>query len=1144
MATHSARAVSLHPSPFLPGTPAYQEIEKKIEMLKLHQNSDPSNLSNYLAHVQCKRDLKESAKRGEIPEDLRLRVSDILSRIGFRTSQSEPRFRGFPVQSTAILFFSPRLWEVLFLQDSHPQENALLQCLSNASFKTLVSLDKGEKLGVVSLETLLELREFTTQVDIPELERIYTSALKGKIPAMNPKKDTVGIRTLYLLAGIWPLDDEEHFAKLLANLPPAFRDSLPKPTSSETLAGECHRFKRIAAQGSLEEIDSLSPEALYRLFYFVHEEKKATPLRLEIFEGLLTLFRNEGLAPKYCKELLANTQGSTDLKQRVRRDTLDVVLEGFGRMSVSPWHLFAESSYFQALMKSDVQPPREIFLSGAKAEGFVCLHALMRGRQLRADSIPPPYLLGTLEAAHFFQVRDFDKIKAEIARAIIAAREDSTESIASLSEVLNTLPCPELEEHVLAWLKKSPFFSFQNKEGKDTVAITIREIPPFATLKFPLQVLKGFKERHPHMTITFQPYDGKKEQNEALRLLCGIYCCNAFKLAEEKEALEAEVLKLCRIEDYANRDAPASWTPSDVYFLIGELSDRASTHFLEKLKGEFTYTPFWRSVKDSVPSKASMLLRKESAVFEEIAADPTGRKVQELSLDQLTLFLYFLLQKEKESPLEKPDPFLSNLSLSLSRCIKEKKLDVSTFLDAIRDCKEAFPENAYLVDTLKIDIAYPGADAPHISVPLGFLLEMKRCREILASGTMGDAYEGIPQESARWALKLLEKVTSENKVPLLVPSEKKNLTPSHFQALELLQKEVSIWERQRARLESIAAKFIPLADQFSKEMLQAVASWAVSVKAYDLADRCSSIYCGEKVLYLGKKHGSFSWKLSSLEAKPLEFLKAIGHGLESLDVKLENPQATEQPWVKFADACQTLPHLYLNLSGMIPPMETFPLSRLTKLSYLSIHPRDLESWEGLRSLKIPSNINSTSLFLDIRHIERVAPYEFFDNLPPKGVSLHLNDELRRVPAKDDPLDILFSHLQHCTELEVQPTHCRPEFARHARLLEVLKLEYFDFQLPSIDVFRELLEHAPNLKKCVIKSDFIISKYKDCSEIISRTNDFLEEFQTLENCNLHITITGSNENRVQELKDNVYPKQPDKRGKPEMCLKIKVSNYFG
>ncbi len=783
MATPIVRA----PSPILPAIPAYQEIDKKIETLTLHQDSESANIQGYLAYKQCKRDLKESAKRGEIPEALRLRISYLLSKRGFSTTRNEPGFRGFPVQSTPILFFSPRLWEVLFHQDSHPKETALLQALSTAAFKTLINLE-GEKSEQVSLETLVELREFAMQLEIPKLERIYTSELEARIPEQNPKKVILGIRVLYQLASIWPPGEEERFAQFLATLPPAFLDSLPEPTSSETLAEECHQFKRIVAQEFLAKEGRLSPEALYRLFFFVHEEKKSSPLRLELLERLLMHFRTGELAPKYCKELLAKSQDAIDVRQRLKKDSLDVVLEGAGRVSVSPWHLISESSYFQALMRPGMQPAKEIHFNGYTAEGFLPLYDLMRGKLVTKSAVPPQQLLGMLEGADFLGVKDFEETRAEIPKLIIAACADSPENIAQLSEALNTIDCPELEENVLAWLKKSPFFSFQYKEGKEEVAIAIKELPSFATLKNSLRVLMSVKERHPHMAITFQSCASEEAANHALLLLCEVYCCNQLGFAEEKDVLEAKVLELYWIEDVKKWLLLKEWIPSDVYFLIGELSSKASTHLLKVIKRMIVFSTLWDAVQRFAPVIASTSLKEETALFGAIASDKTGLKVHALTPDQLSRFLYFLWQLETESPLEDPAPLLSNLSLLLSRCIREKKLDDGTFERTLRDCQEAFPENAHLVDTLKLDLAYPGADAPFLSLRLGFLLKMERCSQILASGTMGEDFKGIPHESARWVVELLENFRSKSKAPLFGLLEAKNLNASHFQAMELLQK--------------------------------------------------------------------------------------------------------------------------------------------------------------------------------------------------------------------------------------------------------------------------------------------------------------------------------------------------------------------
>ncbi len=138
------------------------------------------------------------------------------------------------------------------------------------------------------------------------------------------------------------------------------------------------------------------------------------------------------------------------------------------------------------------------------------------------------------------------------------------------------------------------------------------------------------------------------------------------------------------------------------------------------------------------------------------------------------------------------------------------------------------------------------------------------------------------------------------------------------------------------------------------------------------------------------------------------------------------------------------------------------------------------------------------------------------------------------PAQVDPVETLFSHLQHCTKLTVDLLEgdCLRKLIPHARRLEELSINYMH-QFPSMDALRGLLVESANLRKCTIEVNIFNEASKNGS------SDFLKAFQTLGNCNFNIAISGTDKKKVEELSSHIKPKMTGIQGRTEVDLQIRV-----
>ncbi len=1138
-----------------PASPSPIEL---VERLATHQKRDLSDPVSYMVFKESKRSLKELAKRGELPEELRTRVISILSQRGFRYSAKDTRFRGYGVSSAEILFNSPKLWHVLYCPESFPTESALVDSLNDDAFRELLNLRRIKNV-CISIENFVELHRVITLLNIPELEKIYKELLFSRIETSQP---ILNIRTLYQLATIWPANKEPLFSQQLAAQPRRFRDTLPESFSSEQVAAEFDRFNRMIAGSFAAEKANLSLQTLYRFFLFVHNEgKTASPLHVELFGLLLDRLKSGELEASHCKDLVKFAEESFELNQRMKQDSIQVELQGIGCFPVSIWPLFAESDYIRTLLMSGMNTEK-VILEGHIAKTFFLLYDLwIKGREIEIGSLSLDLLIGILQGADYFGARDFDKTKDEIAYAIIKNCDDTPGTIAALAEIVCSTSCQELEDHVIFWLKKNPIFSIKKEGQQYSVAISMKELPPFASLQSGLRVLKILKDNDRLSKVELRV---NEESQPGLMLLCGVCCCCELGLTKEKEELEEKLVGLERLEK-SWHDELKGWSPFDVVFLLNRCSDSVSTHLLKQLNSEYFGNQFWKYARDYTKGESSTSLKEEAAAFERMASDQTGKEVLGLSAKALPHFLHFLLQQD--IPLEECPDLLKTLSMMISERIKEKTVNVELLKKSLEDCRVFFPEKAHSISTLRVGVEY---GATILQLPLHLLLKMESCRQILTDGKMGSEFETIPIDSAAWAIELLEKVLSKNKAPLISEEEARSLPAAHFLALQQLQK--GIFNDEHEPMKTRAAELRSLAPLFPEETLLTAASWALSVGCDSFFNKCSSRYCGKKMVKFEQNRYSSQVRLSSFQPRPLRLLKAVGADCSRLHIDVEtDADGVENPWMQVAQACPNLHHLTLYLNSKVSSLESLPLAALKRLEWLTICPRDKSAWQGLRGLKIPTTIRRTYLFVDMQYLEEAPAFEFLRNLPPKGVLLNLNVEALEKEAEQagilaslwssyvaaDPVASLFSNLTHCKTLEIdaKKKDCLKYIVSSNHQLEELTLEYQD-NCPNVsDIqslvdpapgsdFRPMMEMAsdseremlqvfqgPHLKKCQIKIYL-----HGASKAREGMRDYLNRLAGLKRCGLRISLDGSYDKELDRIiKD--FQEEPKNKDQPQVSIRI-------
>ncbi|MBS0630150.1 MAG: hypothetical protein JSS30_08035 [Verrucomicrobia bacterium] len=1091
-----------------------------LNELQLHHKSNGTNPASYMVFKESKRALKELAKKGELSEELRSRVLSILNKRGLHyRCEKGPRFGIFGVSSTEILFRCPRLWHILNHPESHPKESALINSLSDDAFQKLLDF-RSEKSSSMTIESFVEFVRVVTLLNIPELENIHKVALLSRL---NSSVFLLNMKTFYQLVSIFP----DHFYRLFATvLSRSVRNSFPQDCSNEEVAAEFELFNKMIDGSFANEKENLSAETLFRFFLFAHNEGKGShPLHVEVFGILLERLKSGDLDPSYSQVLVNYAEESHVLRERMKKDSLVIELEGIGSWSVSVWPLFAKSDYIRTLLKSGLKTEK-VVLEGNIAKSFFILYDLwIKAKQVDLEPLSVEQLIGLLQGADFFKARDFSHINAIIGNAIVTSCDNDTDTIAALAEIVCSTPCQEVEDHVISWLKKNPIFSIQEEAGKYSVSINLKEPPPFATLQSGIRVLKILLDNHRLSNVVVKV---NGEAHQGLMLLCGIYCCFELGLAKEKEELEG---RLSAIRHDYQPNPLRGWSHWDVLLLLRRCTDSLMTHILEGLSVQNFCGLFWWSVKECVKGKTAASLKEEAADIERIVSDRTGNEAHRLTPSQLPYFLHSLFQTDID--LEQCPGLLNNFVRVIREGLREKTLDIALFEKILEECRAFSSEKVDFIRNLKIGVQYSSRES--LEVPVHLLLKMESCQ-----GKLGAEFESIPLASAVWAVQFIEMVFNKSEVPLLSEAEAKTLPPAHFLALKQLQR--GLLDEKHAPMKSQAYKLESLVPSLPHGTLMTAAAWALSVDCQSLFDKCSAKYCGSaKVQFKNYNYHTSRLHLSSFESKPLRLLKVIGDECRKLWIDVET-DATDgkNPWAQVVEACPNLTHL--SLMGRAPMVETLPLSDLKKLEWLTISARDESAWEEFKKLKIPPTIPRIELLVSLEHLKEAKDFEIFKNLPSKGVRISLWSPKENKGwfssvwnlMSTDPVAILFSTLTHFKTLEVDGANIDSlnYIIKNNLNLEEVNLKY-ENERPYTQDIQTLVNRGA--KKCNIQIG-----YHDRSGR-NWIRNFLNYLDDLRGCNLEVSLyTGQESDKDLREILNEYKKKDRVKGLPE--VKVDISLY--
>ncbi len=368
--------------------------------------------------------------------------------------------------------------------------------------------------------------------------------------------------------------------------------------------------------------------------------------------------------------------------------------------------------------------------------------------------------------------------------------------------------------------------------------------------------------------------------------------------------------------------------------------------------------------------------------------------------------------------------------------------------------------------------------------------------------------------------------------------EVKDLTPGHFQALTMLQKDV--FRSTEYPFPNQTKEICHLVDAFPKETLPAAAAWAAPNECRRFLDGCLESYCGSESLK--SRYVCTSLLLTSLGEKPLKMLEAIGQEVRSLIIIGFEPHAdvVENPWEKIVNSCPKLVALALYLEG-VPKLETFPFDRLSNLTSLLIDLQDVTSWNPLCQLKIPPSLESFKLSGEIESIIEANAYELFRNLPAKGVILDLDFESdKKVEPSgilsglwnmwgSDPIQAIFSNLNHCTDLSLgrKSAGGLNYVAKNIPHLKSLKVVY-ENHYPTIEEIQTLLARSTDLQTC----GFEITLFGK-NPAVEELGSYLEALNNLRNCNLKINLGGAYDKKL----DNQIPERSQQDGLPMISFRF-------
>lgn len=1025
--------------PFMP-----MQVEEDLS-LKIDQLIECLAKESVTGKIDCmqrrttKSILKAYAKEGKLTQEQQRRIIGTLKQAHKpRTYENDRRFRGMSVCLTKLGFFSPKLWDILVYPERFPQEISVLQSLSDPAFKVLIQ--NFYKLDDADISILDEICKTVSVLEIPELEKVYRTALEEKRSSMQ-KEEEPAVDTSTMEQKI------EALRKILKG----------KVSTNESYDydqedndwDQYARFIQLLQRGDAWK--TLTPQDLFKFFSFINNLIKGSPLngplRLQVFEKLLDALHQGTLEPKYGRKLLSLSRTTLDLRERLKKDTITLNINGF-KFSASKWVLFFNSGYFRDKIRQSVKSSEEISLDDVSPEHFFRFYDLWnKGYDIWAEGknnpdeqpycgtsmnldLPTAELMALLRVAHTLQI---NKMPYRIAQAICFQKKG--DYLVRMAEIFNLIDCPEIEAEILRNLQEKDSWLTIEKQGSHYVAtIKITTLPLLDEIQHKIKALKVLKEGQRLSKIVIQAPEGKIPLQSLARIY-HLYICKKLGSPEEVRNAQKAVLELDEFESASHLEEWKKFnrlTPlQGVKFLI-----QLHNGVLKQVCKKTCVSPFWVSLQSIIENKQSKELRREHVLFNKIIQDTSGDGLKQLTGKEIVHFLYFLFDHWKK---DLDGLFIQALSDKISDLIRMKELAFETLSKIVEQCthfnnRYSFPRKLYF-DRLNIGVHDVKNDV-RVDFPLPFLLKLENAAQVISENILFDALRDIPIASVQWALKQLTGDSHypkdiRNPLPSWWISHQINhlkLQADHFRALKQLNRVLKVPKLMKKTVNAFSWLIGDQNKNLPAELLCSYTSCVADAYLGEkttplLIQNCLKNYGDGTLYYVQKKHHysrGNQFKMSSLNPSNLEMLKAMGCMIEHLTVEVtEKIRVQKAMWTELVNACANLRALSIDVEGNVEFLDSRDLTKLSKLEVLSLHPKNEKNWKSLESFKIPESIKRVVVSVDLSELKKANMFDFFDRV--QAQKLYVDLQTKNLEGKEDltrTLQRLWKHLGHCKNLSI------------------------------------------------------------------------------------------------------------------------------
>jgi hypothetical protein len=1053
------------------------EIEKRISFLITARDENKFDVKNQVEFKESKKILKELVKQGLLSEEQRALVLTILCQKGqesqnFKAYQGDFRFRGLTFAPTKVLFFSPTLWNILYFPENYPEKAQFINLLTDAEFKILINTINEKELENLNIQQLAKMAWIGNCLDIPEVQQLYAKALDQQIENIL-SKDSLQIHTLYTLAAVWK-KESDLFMKLLIS----HSTYLEGIHSKEEMVLEFNDFNQ--AKISIEpEWLKFSPLKLYRFFYFIQSQIEDNPrlssLSCKVFDKLLAYLKSRELEAKYSAFLVRTGQHSLGLNAHLKQDNLPIFLKNSNRAAGCMWLLFAKSEYFRLRMTSNMKAENEIDLNNITDKSFFCLYNLwMNNKPIPIDSLSAQDLIDLLVASDYLQLIDFEETRIKIAKALIEQADQTKETMTALAELTNSIYSPELEAHIVSWLKSFSFlFIKENKNNKNKydVEIDLTTLPTYEALQSGIQVLKILYSNQRLSIIKLGKIILEDRYDKPLVLLAQLYCSVCLEL-EEKATIETELLSMKKLDRSKDRDEWSKfdlWGPYDFLALLNSLGDETSNHLFKLSQSCSNSSSFWTSIDLCTEKKSFKEFQSLIFDFEKIISDPLNQF--SLKPNDILLFLLFLSHHNNQNKAREK-ALINSLEWKINWFIKTKDFKINDLFRLLYTCEKFYPKSS--VFDIEIKIKYTNLKSCFdLYVSLYLLSISTTVRELLLNDQIGKK-ENIPFDYMQWAIRFIHK-TQTNFFLISNLEEIKNFKDAKLIAYQQLLAQFKSWELSdiKKQNQKLSKQLLDLLTKSPDETTAlAIAPWFAANSAKGLSE-CVKIYCPSHLYVRATYEDKAEVTLLSSNSKALKMLEAMGSAIKMLEIK--KSESKNLNWEKIQDACPNINQLTIYMHNLGDSLKTLSLEKFHHLECLKFHVEDLEEWKALKLLKIPSQIPEVHISISkLSYLEQAPYYEFFNLLSGKRIALNIkDDDIVRSPSffdyfitPPDPLDLLVSCLMDFKDIEIKISKDSPMLIERitncCKHLETLYLD-FNHRLPTV-AHLEMIKNLPYLKK--------------------------------------------------------------------------------